>query len=226
MKKESRLEMKPFTDQNPSPDQTSSTSATPQRILQAALKEFATHGLGGARMERIARKAGVNKALLFYYFSSKENLFQQLLTESMKIVIPQLQQVILQARQPSDLIEVIPRIYTRFALEHPYYIRMILLELIRNPLTIASLMSQVISTYQPSPPREINKKIMAWGKEGLLQETDPSQLILNLIPPMIFTPIIAPLVEVLLQKKIMDSPDFLQRRIASLTQFFKKGVLP
>jgi|Deesub1362A_J573_1020465.scaffolds.fasta_scaffold18163_2 AcrR family transcriptional regulator len=218
--------MKPHKDQSSSPNQTFATSSTPQRILKAALKEFATYGLGGARMERIARKAGVNKALLFYYFSSKENLFQQLLTEAMNIVIPQLQQVILQARQPSDLIEVLPRIYTRFVLEHPDYIRMILLELIRNPQTVASLMSQVISTYQPSPPQEINKKIIAWGKKGLLQETDPSQLVLNLIPPMIFTPIIAPLVEILLQKKIMDSPGFLQRRITSLTQFLKKGVLP
>ena len=45
------------------------------RILDAALKEFSKNGLAGARTDRIASLAGVNKALLYYYFESKENLY-------------------------------------------------------------------------------------------------------------------------------------------------------
>src|ERR1700749_4693496 len=45
------------------------------RILDAALTEFAAHGLAGARTETIATAAGVNKALLYYYFESKEKLY-------------------------------------------------------------------------------------------------------------------------------------------------------
>lgn len=45
------------------------------RILDAALSEFAVNGLAGARTERIASAAGVNKALLYYYFESKEKLY-------------------------------------------------------------------------------------------------------------------------------------------------------
>lgn len=45
------------------------------RILEAALSEFAANGLAGARTDRIANAAGVNKALLYYYFESKENLY-------------------------------------------------------------------------------------------------------------------------------------------------------
>lgn len=51
------------------------SAETRGRILDAALTEFSTHGLAGARTERIAQAAGVNKALLYYYFSSKENLY-------------------------------------------------------------------------------------------------------------------------------------------------------
>ena len=56
---------------------TSSERATDSRtrILDAALTEFAAHGLAGARTDRIAQSAGVNKALLYYYFDSKENLY-------------------------------------------------------------------------------------------------------------------------------------------------------
>jgi TetR/AcrR family transcriptional regulator len=48
---------------------------TRARILEAALSEFALHGLAGARTERIATAAGVNKALLYYHFDSKEKLY-------------------------------------------------------------------------------------------------------------------------------------------------------
>ena len=46
-----------------------------QRILDAALHEFSAHGMAGARTEQIAAAAGVNKALLYYYFESKEKLY-------------------------------------------------------------------------------------------------------------------------------------------------------
>src|SRR5208283_2877045 len=51
------------------------SAETRSRILDAALTEFAANGLAGARTEQIAAAAGVNKALLYYYFESKEKLY-------------------------------------------------------------------------------------------------------------------------------------------------------
>lgn len=51
------------------------STETRSRILDAALSEFSANGLAGARTERIAGAAGVNKALLYYYFDSKEKLY-------------------------------------------------------------------------------------------------------------------------------------------------------
>lgn len=69
------------------PDQHASTQSersaeTRARILEAALGEFAAHGLAGARTERIAAAAAVNKALLYYYFDSKEKLYEAALDMS------------------------------------------------------------------------------------------------------------------------------------------------
>jgi TetR/AcrR family transcriptional regulator len=55
--------------------QSDRSGQTRARILEAALNEFSTHGYAGARTDRIARAAGVNKALLYYYFDSKERLY-------------------------------------------------------------------------------------------------------------------------------------------------------
>ena len=49
--------------------------ATKQRILGAAVQEFARHGLAGARVDRIAEESGSNKAMIYRYFDSKDGLF-------------------------------------------------------------------------------------------------------------------------------------------------------
>src|SRR3569623_2831782 len=51
-------------------------------ILAAARDEFAECGLGGARMDRIAERAGLNKRLIYYYFEDKEKLFQAVLEQA------------------------------------------------------------------------------------------------------------------------------------------------
>jgi len=51
------------------------SAETRAKILDSALREFSTLGFAGARMDQIASTAGVNKALLYYHFDSKENLY-------------------------------------------------------------------------------------------------------------------------------------------------------
>ncbi|WP_109484355.1 TetR/AcrR family transcriptional regulator [Occallatibacter savannae] len=51
------------------------SAETRGKILDAAVQEFSANGLAGARMDQIASVAGVNKALLYYHFDSKENLY-------------------------------------------------------------------------------------------------------------------------------------------------------
>ena len=53
------------------------------RILAAALKEFAAHGFAGARVDGIARRAAINKRMLYHYFGNKEHLFREVLRVKM-----------------------------------------------------------------------------------------------------------------------------------------------
>jgi TetR/AcrR family transcriptional regulator len=64
-----------MTDPTPSRTQTERADLTRARILDAAIREFSENGLAGARTEQIAEAAGVNKALLYYYFKGKEELY-------------------------------------------------------------------------------------------------------------------------------------------------------
>jgi len=61
------------------PRQVRDAEATKAQILDAAMEEFAKHGLSGARTEAIASRSGVTKAMIYYYFDSKEKLYQAVL---------------------------------------------------------------------------------------------------------------------------------------------------
>lgn len=52
-----------------------------KRILQAASKEFANKGFSGARVDDIAKRAGINKQLIYYYFENKEKLYTLVLED-------------------------------------------------------------------------------------------------------------------------------------------------
>jgi len=70
--------MTPHTQPETQADRSAETRT---RILDTAIREFAENGLAGARTEQIAAAAGVNKALLYYYFESKEKLYAAALDE-------------------------------------------------------------------------------------------------------------------------------------------------
>ncbi len=66
---------------------------SPDRILAAAAAEFAERGYAGARVDRIARRARVNKAMLYYHFASKQGLYHTLLRQIFGAIAAQLQAI-------------------------------------------------------------------------------------------------------------------------------------
>jgi TetR/AcrR family transcriptional regulator len=70
------------------PENEIKTETSRNRILLAALSEFAKFGLGGARVDEIARRADINKQAIYYYFGSKESLFKEALTFGYKQGLP------------------------------------------------------------------------------------------------------------------------------------------
>jgi TetR/AcrR family transcriptional regulator len=68
----------------PSPAHARDPQAAQDRILAAALAEFAAEGFAGARVARIARRARVNKRMLYHYFGNKEALFREIFDRKLR----------------------------------------------------------------------------------------------------------------------------------------------
>ena len=84
------------------------------QILDSAMEEFSQLGLAGGRVDRIAKRAGVNKAMLYYYFHSKEGLFKEVLRFHFSQLIPLVVAEIREPVTPQTFLERIPRLYIGF----------------------------------------------------------------------------------------------------------------
>ena len=94
-------------------------------ILGAAMIEFADSGLGGARMERIAERAGVNKRLIYYYFESKESLFLAVLESAYENIRGEERQLSLAQVEPIEAIRRLVAFTWNYYLAHPEFLSLL-----------------------------------------------------------------------------------------------------
>ena len=94
-------------------------------ILGAALREFAEHGLGGARMDRIAERAGVNKRLIYYYFENKESLFLAVLERAYEDIRTREHALSLTETEPIEAIRRLISFTWNYYIEHPEFLTLL-----------------------------------------------------------------------------------------------------
>lgn len=99
--------------------------ATKARILQAAKREFAESGLGGARVDEIALKANANKRMIYHYFGSKEELFQTVLENAYVDIRQAEQQLHLDDLGAAEALETLIRFTWNYYLENPEFITLV-----------------------------------------------------------------------------------------------------
>ncbi len=98
---------------------------TQQEILRAAMSEFADHGFGGARIDAIAERAGVNKKLIYYYFEGKDELFLAVLEQTYADIRAAERDLHLEASEPLQAIESLVAFTWRHYLAHPEFLALL-----------------------------------------------------------------------------------------------------
>ena len=98
---------------------------TQQTILRAATAEFADKGLGGARIDAIAERAGVNKRLLYYYFDGKDELFLAVLEQSYADIRAAEQTLHLETGDPVEAIRSLVDFTWKHYLAHPEFLALL-----------------------------------------------------------------------------------------------------
>jgi len=94
-------------------------------ILAAARDEFAEFGLGGARMDRIAERAGLNKRLIYYYFEDKEKLFEAVLEQAYLHIREAERELKLLDLKPADAVRRLVEFTWNYYLDHPEFLTLL-----------------------------------------------------------------------------------------------------
>ena len=117
---------KPSEIKSPDPEPKSRDSDRSQAaILVAARQEFAECGLGGARMDNIAKRSGLNKRLIYYYFKDKETLFQSVLEQAYRDIREQEQKLRLRELDPPEAIRRLIDFTWGYYLAHPEFLTLL-----------------------------------------------------------------------------------------------------
>ncbi|MGV3766992.1 MAG: TetR/AcrR family transcriptional regulator [Chitinophagaceae bacterium] len=155
---------------------------TEQKILSAARQVFIEKGLSGARMQDIADKAGINKALLHYYFRSKDKLFETVFQEAATKFLPRIS-VLFQPDIPLfEKIRLFVETYIDLLIENPFIPLFILNEVQKNP------QDHIMKLWggELPPVKEFHKQIEAEVKAGIIKPVHPFDLMLNMISMCVF----------------------------------------
>jgi AcrR family transcriptional regulator len=132
-----------------------------ERILRAATEEFAAHGFHGARTQAIADAAEVNKAMLHYYFRSKENLYTQVMKNAFRKVLMRLGRVWLEPGPVETKVEMVVDSYMDAYEENPGLLKIILREVEdggkRLKRAVQELKANEFQTYGFNPPQILGK---------------------------------------------------------------------
>ncbi len=199
---------------------------TKEKIIEAAVHEFSKGGYPGARVDNIAIKAGINKAMIFYYFGSKENLYKTVIEK----IVNELFDVINESGgfstdlTPERFIEILPENYIRFFSDNREYLKVIGTELIHNPVNLKRALSGFFNLETKRVPVNLKSVFEKWYKEGLTTEPDPIHLFLNVISVCIF-PIIAKTIPETIFDLNFEKDQFINERVTSVKNLLKRGIL-
>ncbi len=148
---------------------------TKERIFKAAAKVFAQKGFDGARVDRIAAEAKINKQLLYHYFGSKDELFTAVLERAYQSIRQQEAALELDALPADEAILKLVEFTWRFYLANPYFIRLLNSE---NQLEARHLKASPRTQEINASHLEIAKKLLARGRRerSVRRDLDAMQL--------------------------------------------------
>ena len=166
---------------------------TEQKILEAARKIFLAKGLDGARMQDIADEAGINKAMLHYYFRSKDKLFEQIFAEVAGHFLPKIMAIFESEKSLFEKIETFCHEYISQVVQTPYVPIFILNEINRHP---EDFLKKLFRNQMP-PVQKMVKQLEKENEQGIIKKVEPLQLLLNVLSLCIFPFVAKPMIQII-----------------------------
>lgn len=197
---------------------------TEQRILEAAKKIFIQKGYAAARMQEIADEAGINKALLHYYFRKKESLFQVIVSQTISVIIPKLAEAIEYEGTVLEKLDQIVEVYINTINEHPHMPSFMMMELAQSR---AGFVEEIKKNTNRFPNFQgFFMQVMQEGQAGTIRKVNPFHLLLNSLAMCIFPFIAKPIFTTVVEVPTQQFDHLMKERKEEVKQFIRNSLRP
>lgn len=197
--------------------------STEETIFIAAQQVFIQKGFDGARMQEIATIAGINKALLHYYYRTKEKLFAAIFDRIIGNVIPRIITFLNSDTPIIEKIEFFVNTYIDLLLRNPFIPQFILNEINRDPDRIAQLLSNHIS--KNNAFEKFSALVDEEVKNGNIHPITAEQLIVNMLSMCIFPFVARPIIQgVFFNNDKSQYLEFIESRKKEVTSFIIRAI--
>lgn len=193
---------------------------TEKQILEAAKTIFQSKGMDGARMQEIANLAGINKAMLHYYFRSKQLLFEAVFNQAFSTLAPQLNMVLNDESSIEEKVKNFTSNYISFIIKHPYLPNFIIQELNRNPDFIKKIQenSALLNI------EKFKKQVILEIKQGYLRPIKGEQLFINILALNIFPFVAKPLIKAFIDENDQGFKKLMEQRKTEVSDFIINAI--
>lgn len=194
--------------------------STRDKIMTAALDEFNRLGLSGARVDSIAKKAGVNKAMIYYHFSSKQNLYREVVKDTIGELVQRVSDDVERAESLEDALVGIARNYSRIYRTIDSPLPLLLRELASPDSIFFEQIAELIETI--GLPQKIHDRLDEGIKRGELRQIDFRQAMTSFVTANIGYFVLSPIINRVM--KITDPEEFVEKRAEAVVDIFLNGI--
>ncbi|HWR36195.1 MAG TPA: TetR family transcriptional regulator [Clostridia bacterium] len=192
-------------------------------ILQAAIQEFAAHGLEGARIDSIAQSARVNKALLYYYFRDKEGLYGAALDHTFGKLVETLDQVLDLDLAPAEKVLAYAGAHFDYVASNPIYQRLLQHELMRTGARNSLHFERIVSRHLRPVFGKLAVVLAKGTKLGVFRQVSPEQFMLSMVGVVVFYFSSMPITRAFSDLDLL-APTALRERRAAVLDFISAGL--
>lgn len=155
-------------------------------ILEAAAAEFANEGIAGARIDAIASAAGVNKALLYYYFRDKESLYGAALEHTFRGLLEELVRILDTDRPVGYKVLAYALTHFNYVASHPHYRRLVQHEMMRAGAGQMQHFQKLVQTFFRPLLHRLKEVLETGIARGEFERTEPFQFVNSMIAVVVF----------------------------------------
>ncbi len=196
--------------------------STEQRIFDAAHEVFTQKGMDGAKMQDIAEKAGINKALLHYYYRTKEKLYEAVAKVVINRAVPALRQVLESELPLQQKLYGFIDTYIGLIRLNPFIPLFIISEVNKHP---QHFFDKILPADLPQPQNFI-KQVEEAIQQGKIREINPRHLIINVVSLCVFPFIARPIARIVLGMSATNMEQFLDERKEEVKSFVAAALRP